>query len=101
MTAHELAHLLLEMPDVEVRIAYQENYPLRGRVANVVTDRTLKYNALMAEDVPEDADMSLEEELDERDEEKVWIAVSNIDSWSENPYGPSAAWTTLEEDRVR
>lgn len=67
--------------DAEVRIAYQENYPLRGTVARVT--------------VPEMDDPYSDGESatgQEKDGSMVWIAVCSA-PYDENPYGPAWAWT--------
>lgn len=67
--------------DAEVRVAYQENYPLRGTVARVT--------------VPEDEDPYDEGERavgQDADGGMVWIAVGSA-PYDENPYGPRWAWT--------
>jgi hypothetical protein len=66
--------------NAEVRIAYQENWPLRGAVAAVTLPSEAPYDE--DEDAPgQDAD-----------DKMAWIAVGSA-PYDENPYAPRWAWT--------
>jgi hypothetical protein len=66
--------------DAEVRVAYQQSYPLRGTVSRVT--------------VPESDDPYGDNELavgQDGDAKMLWIAVGSA-PYDENPYGPRWAW---------
>lgn len=77
--------------DAEIRVAYQQNYPLLGTLANVAADRDVQEQVLMGEEVPVDAEMSAVEALDEATRNIVWLAVGSA-PYNENPYAPVEAW---------
>lgn len=67
--------------DVEVRVAFQPEWPLRAKVRNVIASE--EFVGYGDEDDPE------------RDgvENYVWIAVDQVSSsGDENPYAPHGAW---------
>ena len=65
--------------DPEVRIAYQPNYPLAAEVSAVTK-------------ISGEANCG-------GDEPTIWIAASSgVNSYSENPYAPQAAWDGDEVD---
>ena len=87
MTIGELITALEDIRDsspngdnTEVRIAYQQNYPLAGTVA-AITELPM-----MADD-EENEDVTV-----------AWIATGEV-GWDENPYASSAAWTGSYADR--
>jgi hypothetical protein len=72
-----------------VRIAYQQNYPLRGTVAAVT--------------VPDDEPYSDDDSAPGQDDDAqmCWIAVGAA-PYDENPYGPAWAWTgEYDSDNAR
>jgi hypothetical protein len=83
MTLNELIEELQDAADrghgdIEVRIAYQPNYPLAARIACITT--------------PDDLTDDEEEEEEDTDGSQVlWLATREVPS-SENPYAPRAAW---------
>jgi hypothetical protein len=84
MTIDELISELEEARDelggeAEVRVAYQQNYPLRGAVAAVTVPGEEPYDE--GESAPgQDNDANM-----------CWIAVGSV-PYPENSYGPSWAW---------
>jgi hypothetical protein len=70
--------------DAEIRVAFQPSWPLRGKVANVVSSD---------DNDPEYADPDAERDpADPVREDFVWIAVDQVSSSSENPYAPKEVW---------
>lgn len=71
--------------DAQVRVAYQQNYPLRGSMVTVT--------------MPADEDEYPEGEHalgQEQDMTMVWIALGSP-PYEENPYGPEWAWGQHDE----
>jgi hypothetical protein len=66
--------------DAGVRIAYQQNYPLRGTLQAVTVPES--------DDPYEEGGMAAGQENDSR---MLWLAVGSVE-YGENPYGPESAW---------
>jgi len=84
MTLGELIESLEDLRDnsdegseMEVRIAYQRNYPLAGTVAGVADSREFEDN--------------------EDGRAVAWIATGDI-GWDENPYASSEVWAGAYAD---
>lgn len=65
----------------QVRIAYQQSYPLRGTIARVTVP-----------DTEDPYDEGTRASGQDDDGHMCWIAVGSA-PYSENPYGPAWAWT--------
>jgi hypothetical protein len=75
--------------DAEIRVAFQPSWPLRGKVANVVSSDEIRDD----DNDPEYADPDAERDpADPVREDFVWIAVDQVSSSSENPYAPKEVW---------
>lgn len=82
MRVNELRDALEDLDgDLEVRIGWQPSWPLRMRVAGVVTPQDLQ-------DIRED---EYDEEPDEA-ESFVWLVGSEGVDYNEHPYAPRALW---------
>lgn len=78
MTVGELRSLLEQYDeDAPVRVAIQPSYPLACVVNNVISRE----------------EMGGEPERDEAADRVVWIATSQVGSYSESPYAPRDAWS--------
>lgn len=69
-----------ENEGIEIRVAYQQNYPLRASLKNVT---------VLSEGEEEGDEEAGEEPSDGK--KTVWLALGDIYG-SESPYAPSAAW---------
>jgi hypothetical protein len=65
----------------EVRVAYQQNYPLRGTIARMTVP-----------DVENPYDEGTAAPGQDGDAHMAWLAVGSA-PYDENPYGPEWAWT--------
>lgn len=88
MNINELIELLEEAKDIaphagetEVRIAYQESYPIAGVIGAIS----------VADPFDDEGDDNPGLDLSGHDG-KLWIAASPM-PYGENPYGPDFAWT--------
>lgn len=75
--------------DAAVRIAYQQNWPLRGTVATVTSSMDIARTKAEDDEVED-----IEEAVAADTEPKtVWISVGPA-SYSESPYAPKEVWNS-------
>lgn len=86
MTVGELKQRLGDYDeDMEIRIAFQPQWPLRGVIQDVVADTEI-FDREVEGGVPAVENTAMGEEY-------LWIAVDQVSSSSENPYAPKGAWS--------
>jgi hypothetical protein len=69
--------------DAEIRVAYQQNYPLRGTLQTVTVPESKDADYLYGEDGRASGQ--------DEDGGFWWLAVGPVE-YGENPYGPEWAW---------
>jgi hypothetical protein len=75
--------------DAEVRVAWQQQYPLRGTVERVTVPN--------GPDPDDNYDEGESAAGQENDGKFLWLAAGTVD-YNENPYGPKWAWGQDSED---
>lgn len=90
ITVRDLIDLLEQYDDdLEVRVAYQPNWPLRGTVDTVTSSDEIRESTAYGAD---DEDGYAERDHTTDDDQFVWISVGSA-PYGEDPYAPTAAFS--------